>query len=221
MTRALTLIFLLLLCASGCGEAEDSREELIGNYRPAPAQVNIPDPNFRRAVEQALGKPQDAPITDEEMATLTELDTSGRDIRDLTGLEFAAGLTTLDLSSNQIADITPLAGLTQLTRLSFDSNRNVHFADITPLAGLTQLQQLDLDHNQISDITPLAGLTRLTKLDLDDNQITDITPLAGLTQLASLHLSYNPIEDTSSLCALLKTNLGLELNIIEEVECQD
>ena len=145
MTRTLPLVFLLILFASGCGEAEHPREELIGSYRPAPVQVNIPDPNLRKAVERALGKAQGAPITDEEMATLADLSAVNSNIGDLTGLNFASSLTTLELDSNQIVDIALLASLTQLTELSLNSNQ---IPDITPLAGLIQLRGLGLYHNQ-------------------------------------------------------------------------
>ena len=212
MTRTLPLVFLLILFASGCGEAEHPREELIGSYRPAPVQVNIPDPNLRKAVERALGKAQGAPITDEEMATLADLSAVNSNIGDLTGLNFASSLTTLELDSNQIVDIAPLASLTRLRELWLFYNRilddpgNPIIMDITPLAGLTQLTRLFLSHDQIADVTPLAGLTQLTELSLSVNQITDITPLAGLTQLEALYLSHNQIADVTPLAGL--TQLG-------------
>ena len=70
--------------------------------------VDIPDPNLRAAVQTALGKPSGHPITANEMVTLTRLDASRSDIRDLTGLEGATNLTTLDLRDNFISDISPL-----------------------------------------------------------------------------------------------------------------
>ena len=148
-------------------------------------QVTIPDASLRAAIEAALGKASGAPITRVEMASLTRLEASDSDIRDLTGLEFATGLTSLILSGNYIPDITPLSGLTNLTSLILADN---NISDLTPLSGLTNLTLLILSGNLFSDISPLSGLTNLTSLNLSYNIISDITPLSGLTSLTFLSL---------------------------------
>ena len=61
-------------------------------------QVTIPDENLRAAIESALRKARGASISRAEMASLTRLEASDSDIRDLTGLEFATGLTIADPS---------------------------------------------------------------------------------------------------------------------------
>ena len=148
-------------------------------------QVTIPDANLRAAIETALRKASGAPITRAEMASLTRLEASDSDIRDLTGLEFATGLTSLILSGNYIPDLTPLSGLTNLTSLILADN---NISDLTPLSGLTNLTLLILSGNLFSDISPLSGLTNLTSLNLSYNIISDITPLSGLTSLTFLSL---------------------------------
>ena len=50
--------------------------------------VHFPDPNLEAAVRGALGKPT-GDVTDEDVAGLTSLAARYRDIRDLTGLEYA------------------------------------------------------------------------------------------------------------------------------------
>ena len=183
-----------LIFSSNFGkEAGGGREE---------TQVTIPDGNLRVAIETALGKARDAPITRAEMASLTSLEASASDIRDLTGLEFATRLTRLDLSDNIILDLTPLSGLTNLTTLILSYNS---ISDLTPLSGLTNLTTLILSYNTITDISPLSGLTNLTLLILSGNLFSDISPLSGLTNLTSLNLSYNSISDLTPLSSL--TNL--------------
>ena len=147
--------------------------------------VIIPDANLRAAIETALRKASGAPITRAEMASLTRLEASDSDIRDLIGLEFATGLTSLILSGNYIPDLTPLSGLTNLTSLILADN---NISDLTPLSGLTNLTLLILSGNLFSDISPLSGLTNLTSLNLSYNIISDITPLSGLTSLTFLSL---------------------------------
>ena len=143
------------------------------------ALVSIPDANLRAAIETALGKASGAPITKEDMATLTRLDARNKGIRSLTGLEFATNLTWLDLggedvggewlNSNEIADLSPLSGLTSLTYLDLYGNS---FSDISVLSSLTNLTGLGLGGNGLSDISILSSLTNLTLLYLDGNNLS-------------------------------------------------
>ena len=111
-----------------------------------PSQVvDIPDPNLRAAIEQALGIASGGTITVEQMATLTELHAGSSDISDLTGLEFATNLTWLNLQINTISDITAVEGLTNLTTLQFSVNA---ITDITAVVGLTNLATLELGTNR-------------------------------------------------------------------------
>ena len=165
--------------------------------------VDIPDPNLRAAIEDALGKNAGDPITATEMATLTRLEASEAGIRDLTGLEHATNLTVLNFDINSVSDLSPLAGLTNLTGLYLVGNSA---SDLSPLAGLTNLKELFLDGNGISDLSALAGLTNLTRLALNGNSVSDLSPLTGLTNLKWMRLASNNISDLSPLVA--NTELG-------------
>ena len=178
--------------------------------------VDIPDANLRAAIETALGKTRNAPITQAEMATLTSLNSSNKGIRDLTGLEFATGLTGLSLNDNLISDVSALAGLTNLTGLSLHNNL---ISDVSALAGLTNLTALYLGSNLISDVSALAGLTNLTGLALTNNVISDVSALAGLTNLITLFLNgIDEISDVSALAGLTNlTALYLGSNTISDV----
>ena len=137
--------------------------------------VNIPDANLRAVIAAELGKAPNAPITPDEMATLTDLEAHNQGIRDLTGLEFATNLRILVIGYNSISDVSPLASLTNLTYLY-------------------------LHHNSITDVSPLAGLTNLSILELSNNSISDIAPLVANTGLGSgdeVYLVNNPLSSTS------------------------
>ena len=180
--------------------------------------IEFSDINLARTVRIALGLPigggvDTLKIPKAELAKLTTLNASGKNIIDLTGLEHASQLTELTLQANDISDITPLAQLTQLETLSIWRN---DISDITPLAQLTQLETLYLHENKISDIAPLAQLTQLETLSIPRNKISDITPLAQLTQLVSLNLSRNQISDVTPLAGLISLEwLRLRENPIE------
>ncbi len=176
--------------------------------------VDIPDRNLRAAIENALGKPKNNPITPSEMETLTRLEAKNANISDLTGLEGANNLTYLDLgfvdaegrriNSNSASNLSPLVGLTQLTYLNLWGNS---ISNISPLAGLTRLTQLELSDNSISDISSVAGLTNLTYLDLDVNRISDISGVSGLTNLKRLEIGNNNLSDLSPLTNLTKLTI--------------
>ena len=68
--------------------------------------VNISDANLRAVIRDALGKSRFAPITTTDMASLTALDASNRNIRDLTGLESATNLIELNLVDNRLSSLS-------------------------------------------------------------------------------------------------------------------
>jgi internalin A len=168
--------------------------------------VYFADPNFKSAVESALGKTNPTPT---DMLELTELHAERKGITNFTGLEYATNLTFLYAWDNLIVDLSPLAGLRNLERLNLSGNQ---ITDLSPLAGLTSLTSLEMEINSITDINPLSGLTNLTELALGQNSITDISPLSRLTKLTTLNIPFNSITDISPLSGL--TNLTY-LKIIE------
>ena len=184
-------------------------------------QVAIPDASLRAVIADSLGKASDAPITQAEMASLTHLAAPNKNIRDLTGLEFAINLTELNLgagdivNSNEISNLSPLSNLNSLERLYLGSSS---ISDVTPLSNLTSLKLLYLSYNNISDVTPLSNLTSLERLYLVSNSISDVTPLSNLTNLRSLSLSGNSISDVTPLSNLASLEvLSLSNNSISDV----
>lgn len=203
-TRIFTIV-MLIVCSIG----------VVGVGIASAQFVDIPDPNLRTVVEEALGKAAGATITMPEMENLTHIFASRSEIGDLTGLETATNLETLFLSDNIISDISPLAGLTNLKDLWLGDNSIV---DISPLAGLTNLEDLWLASNPITDISVLMNLTNLTDLYLTGNSVTDISALAGLTNLKDLALGFNAITDISPLAGLTNLeDLYLGWNAISDI----
>ena len=163
--------------------------------------VNIPDTNLRAAINEALDKPENARITQEEMLTLTELFADNRGITNLTGLETATNLRELALRDNLISDLTPLASLTRLRELHLSNN--VIF-DLSPLASLTALRYIRIHNNLISDLSPLAGLIRLRSIGMSDNPLADLAPLSGLLNLENFHGWGTPVINLEGIAELPK-----------------
>lgn len=166
--------------------------------------VNIPDPNLRAAIVEALEKAPGALITAADMETLTQLDAVGANITNLTGLAAATNLNRLELHDNGISDLSPLKDLIKLQVLNLDSNI---ISDLSPLKGLINLTSLNLSHNAITDFSPLAGLIRLESIHFTENPIADLTPLTKLISLRRLHTWGTPIENLSAVTVLPKLRI--------------
>jgi len=198
--------------------------------------VTFQDANFESLIREVIIKPN-GDITDADMLTITNLDGIGRNISNISGIEYCLNLKELDLSDNQIIDISALSGLTNLKKLTLIDNNIIDISalsgltnivwlllvhnqivDIGSLSGLTNLEELFLNENQIIDISALSGLTNLEWLDLDKNQIIDISALSGLTNLKRLTLIYNQIIDIGALSGLTNLeNIDLDFNQINDI----
>ena len=188
-------------------------------------QVHIPDSNLRTAIAEELGKSVNAPITAEDMKRLTLLDVRNKDIRDLTGLQFATNLWRLVFDDNPVADLSPIVGLINLRSLAFDRiNQSGGAVDLSPIAGLSNLEDLTLPdavdlsslaglsnlrilfvsghHDSISDLSPLAGLVNLELIHAGGISVSDLSPLAGLTKPSHLYLPNAMISDLTPLVGL-------------------
>ena len=201
---------------------EGASDTLIFSTVPI-MSVTISDDSLRAVVLDSLNKSAGDTITNVDMLRLTQLVAPNKDIRDLTGLEFATQLNTLDLGKNTISDLSSLAGLTELTVLILRGNR---VSDLSPLSGLTKLTYLNLrgNDNRVSDLSPLSGLTKLTDLRLrgHGNSISDLSHLSRLTELTRLNLGghSNRISDLrplSGLTELTYLNLGGHSNRISDL----
>ena len=169
------------------------------------AAVQIPDPNLRAAIAEALGKSSNAPITVEEMERLRELRVADRGIRDLTGLQFATNLNDLRLANwgtgNQVSDLSPIAGLIDLRRLHLNDNP---ISDLSPLRGLTNLTHLEFDYGGIDDLSPIAGLINLERLYFHHGGPLDLSFLAGLINLKTIFSWGDAVSDISAIAGLTK-----------------
>ena len=189
-----------------------------------PAVVSIPDANLAAVVRETLDLTPGDAISQLDMLRLGWLEATGRQITDLTGLEYAVNLEGLLLGDNQISDITPLAESTILDRLELYNNNisdwsslagitnlsglnlgGTSVSDLSPLAGITNLSGLNLEGTSVSDLSPLVELIYLQDLNLFGTSVSDLSPLAGLTYLRDLELGRTPVSDLSPLAGL--TNL--------------
>ena len=179
--------------------------------------VNIPDPQLKAAICEALGVPTTTPLTEEDLQRLTTLDAKNRNISDLTRLGHLTNLETLELQGNLISSLTELEPLVKLKTLIL-SNNQISSPELSPLKDLKNLTHLELENNQIITISDLEGLTKLTYLSLDRNNISDITPLRPLVSLETLKLMANNIGTIRAIENLTNLkNLDIGQNRISNI----
>ena len=193
-----------------------SRGVRVGFDKPFDKPVDIPNSNLRTAIEKALPKASDAPITTEDMKSLYELEAPNASITDLTGLEHATSLTWLILNNNSISDISPLKGLTNLVRLDLNNNS---ISDLSPLVANTGLGEGDLVEVSENPLNPVSINTHIPTLQLrgvrvDFDKPVNIIPDSNLRTAIEKALgkaSGAPIttEDMKSLYELEAPNASI------------
>ncbi len=186
--------------------------------------ISFPDANFEAAVRVVIGKPTGA-ITKGDVAEVTELDVSERNIADLAGIEHFTDLKWLDCTDNQLTalDVSKNTALTvfgcggnQLTTLEVSKN--------TALTWLgcfgNQLTALDVSKN-----TALTGLycenSQLTALDVSKNTALE-SLFCGWNQLTILDIGKNTALISLHCRSNKLTALDVSKNMaLDMLWCQD
>ena len=133
-------------------------------------------------------------LTDEELASITNLECGGwrysdsDKITSAKGIEKLTELTSLNLDSNQLTSID-LSQNKALTELSLEGNK---LSDID-LSNNTSLTNLELSFNQLTSID-LSNNTSLTTLELISNQLTSLD-LSKNTSLRRLAIYDTPLKE--------------------------
>ncbi|KLA00809.1 hypothetical protein B4147_0854 [Bacillus wiedmannii] len=127
-----------------------------------------------------------AAITKEDLLQIKKLEIlkeKGKNIKDITGLEYMANLEKLTLEGVGLKNIEFISNLEKLNDVNVSHNQ---IEDITPLSSLKSLQWLNLADNQIKDVSVLSPMLDLLSLKLAGNEIRDVRPLIQLGQWFSI-----------------------------------
>lgn len=206
------LLFALLcinsnaLSSNNVPNTMDSKESVLSKKTSSIA-IHLPDPRFEEAVRAAIGKPT-GDILAEDVAEIVELDVSGMDIVDLTGIEHFIALEILDCSINR------------LTKLDVSRNTALRILDCQgdPDTKGNQLGTLDVSHNVA--LTELrCRINGLTELDVSENSILESLD-CGVNELKTLDISSN----TNLRYLVCSRNMLRELDVsknllLEEIWC--
>ena len=164
--------------------------------------INFPDANFRTVVK-AYDTDKDNYLSDAEIAPVTFIDCSNKEISNLTGIGYFTALGKLHCYSNQLTvlDVSKNAALkvldcsyNQLIALDVSKNTALTYLDCqgNQLTALdisknTELEVLLCNHNQLTALD-ISRNTRLSALSsypntyqivLDENRTFDLSTLPG------------------------------------------
>ncbi|PEU31433.1 leucine-rich repeat domain-containing protein [Bacillus wiedmannii] len=126
------------------------------------------------------------PITKEDLLQIKKLEIlkeKGKEIKDITGLEYMTNLENLTLEGVGLKNIEFISNLKQLNDVNVSHNQ---IEDVTPLSSLKNLQWLNLTDNRIKDVTVLGSMLDLLSLKLAENEIRDVRPLIQLGQWGTI-----------------------------------
>lgn len=186
-------------------------------------EMNFPDQIFRNYVVSEFDKDNNGTLSEEEMANVTFIPVSRKEITSLKGIEYFTALETLDCGYNQLTTLdvsmnTVLKSLicsgNQLTSLDISKNTALTYF----WCGFNQLTSLDVSMNTVLEelycyqnqlkVLDVSANTNLRTLECDQTQLTSLDVSKNISlisldcssnQLTSLDISKN-ISLTSLIC---------------------
>lgn len=165
--------------------------------------VEFGDPAFEAAVREACGFEGD--ITLRDVLGVTELDLSGKGLKDISDIALFENLEVLDLGEGpkhlpvSMKDIDdPAAEAINEKLLSFGLDQS----HVDWLADKLNLISYPRGLNEIEDISALSGLKKLRALDIAGFCITDLSVLKELPKLEELNITGQSGADLSVIADL-------------------
>jgi len=230
-------VILLLVCIAVIALIARHVEPPLDVYRTIP-ELEIPDAALKECVVATATERGWANVG--LFTSLRCNNPSGKDIRDLTGIEHLVELTDVNLAFNAIADATPLAALPNLAIVDLSHNRirqlpvfrsahalkrmDLNYNLLDSLAWLTtqhfpQLDSLSIAHNNISDLAGLELITELQELNVRGNRLTSLQAITSLRALFMLDAGENMLDDLGDIGTLVELRrLFLDGNRFSNIE---
>ncbi|MFH1741386.1 MAG: hypothetical protein ABIH23_20470 [bacterium] len=195
---------------------------------------NIPDPNFRKVIEDFMGVEPGGQISAKEAAAKTGgISCISKFIHNIKGIEYFTGITGFNCSCNPLnvnPDISKNTALTDfrcrsslVTHLDLSKNRALTIIDCfdnnlttLDLSNNTALVELECGHNSLTSLD-LSKNTLLEKIRCGENRLTtlDVSQCVLLTDLSCYSNQLSRL-DVSNNTALI--NLGCSRNHLTSLD---
>jgi len=180
--------------------------------------ILVPEKALQSAIAKTLGISEKALSQEIVASELVRLEVNGKEIRDLSGLQFAKNLEYLVLRDNLITDLSPIEGLKNLQKLDLSGNKISNLDTLVPLSGFHSRQRIDnlklklqvpnLSENEKADLVLQISQAReqinqgpcnLRVLNLSDNLLLGLSGIEHFTNLVHLDVSNNNLTDLQGL----------------------
>lgn len=192
-------IALLITNASKAyGDALPPQLATIGEQSVSPvrSEAGFTEPLIEQAVRAMLGKDEDAPLTPEELAGITEIYIVAGNVLTSSQEFYAAIMDWYAAGRSTRGSIRTLADVTLLPNLKIIGVVAQELRDITAISQLTSLEKVEFKHNSILNIGVLGNQPALFSVGLNDNPVEDLSPLISSPNIRFLDLcaaqSYDP-----------------------------
>ena len=178
---------------------------ITGNFLP---KTQLNDSSFEKyLIEIGVDDILDGFVDTKKCLTITSMNLSDKNIRDLTGINIFKNLKVLLLNNNFLEEID----LSQNTKLEILSISNNLISNID-LSANTSLKSLGLDKNKIETID-LSYLTLLSSLNLSDNNLSslDLSLLSLLNDLdvrINTNLTCIKVDSAQNFAGWLKDSMA-------------
>ncbi len=149
--------------------------------------TNFPDGNFRAWITANIAGADDSILTADELAAVTEIDVSDKDIQSLTGIEHFTALEKLVCQNNQLTSLDVSAN-TALTWLDCRGNQ----LNSLDLSANVALETLYCINNPSMASLNVSG-TALTELNCYNNNLTSLD-VSNISTLRTIHCYNNELE---------------------------
>lgn len=163
-------------------------------------------------------------VSKDTINSVTELDLSSKNIKDLKGLEVFTNLVSLRVTDNQISSLSPIRNI-NIQYLYANKNNISDLSSLIPDPKSLEegeeilLTILDLSNNKLADISSVTTFIHLQTLNLNSNQISNISAIPSLEELNSLYLSDNNVSDVNVLAEMESLKLlNLQNNKLTKID---
>ncbi len=173
-------------------------------------ETNFPDAKFREYVKE-FDKNRDEKLSEEEIKSVTGIDTSVNSPKNFKGIEYFTEIKSFYTSHNAIN--IDLSKNTKIEKIYCTFNENLKELD---LSKNTELKELDLSNNALTKLD-LSNNSKLEEVKLWQNKIKEIN-LTNCVNLKKLTLTFNKLKELDlSDCINLK-ELDCDNNNLETID---
>ena len=191
--------------------------------------INIPDTNFKAALQKLFGKSATQEITVRDARSISSLNVPSLEISNLTGIEHFVNLVSISVQNNELSELV-LPFLPKLTSLNAGSNKLTSI--VLEPSKLPALEILNLAHNQLVEVE-LDGFTELFDVHLYNNALQTLVlrDLAKITTVFNgtgdspdgnvVWVQNNPLRNFTAVNLPAFTTLPLANRLLESVVLED